>query len=138
MLRIQPVVDLHITTDDDGTLHLSSVACNIQGNEFINQYFDLSLKGYLKPTAQTKSTCLTGQADLKVTVGIPSALQFIPHSLLETTGNHLLKSVLTTMKQRLSHKLSTDYRLWSEAQSSESTSSLPTQDLTQRLLQGNN
>lgn len=138
MLRIQPVVDLHITTGGDGTLHLNSVACDIQGNEFINQYFDLFLKGYLKPIPQTRSTRLVGQANLTVTVGIPPVLQFVPQPLLETTGNHLLKSVLTTMKQRLSHRLSADYRIWSEAQCSENTSPSSTQGLSQRLLQSNN
>ncbi|MDA0265843.1 MAG: DUF1997 domain-containing protein [Cyanobacteria bacterium] len=120
MLRIQPIVDLKITASDDGQLSLKSVACKIQGNEFVDQNFDLSLKGHLNSIVQAQSTCLVGQAALKISVGIPPILQFVPLALLETTGNHILRSTLVTMKQRLTHKLSTDYRRWSDAQQGSS------------------
>lgn len=116
MLRIQPVVDLEIIASDNGQVSLKSIACKIQGNEFVNQNFDLSLRGHLNSIVQSQSTRLVGQAALRVSVDIPLILQFVPTALLETTGNHVLRSTLATMKQRLAHKLSADYRKWSDAQ----------------------
>jgi hypothetical protein len=45
-------------------------------------------------------------------VDIPHPFSLTPKSILETTGNGLLKSVLLTIKQRLLHHLLADYRHW--------------------------
>ncbi|WP_008310469.1 DUF1997 domain-containing protein [Leptolyngbya sp. PCC 6406] len=120
-LRIQPVVDLVIQVGDNGRLHLQSVGCEIRGNTFVDQRFDLKLVGYLHPYPQADQTHLTGRADLKITVDLPPILALTPRSLLETTGNQLLRGSLLTMKQRLMRQLATDYIRWSAEQSVEPT-----------------
>ena len=57
-------------------------------------------------------THLKGQADLEVQVELPSPLSLTPLPILETTGNGLLKSVLITIKKRLTHQLLIDYYKW--------------------------
>ncbi len=117
--RVQPIVDLEIINADDDRLYVRSIACEIRGNDFVNQHFNLSLSGHLKYATQTRATRLMGQADLKISVGIPPVLDLVPKTLLEKTGNHILRSILMTMKQRIIHNLATDYRRWSEAQKAE-------------------
>jgi hypothetical protein len=99
MLSIQPTVDLKVWALADGTIGLKSVGCEIRGVEYINQRFSLKLVGRLSPIEREGLTHLTGQADLQVQVELPPPLQFTPLSILETTGNGLLKSVLLTIKQ---------------------------------------
>jgi hypothetical protein len=111
-LSIQPTVDIRVWADSNGTIYLRSVGCEILGFEYINQRFALNLKGYLSPYQSHHGTHLQGKADLEVQVDLPAPFSLTPKPILETTGNGLLKSVLLTIKQRLSHHLLADYRHW--------------------------
>ena len=116
MLSIQPTVDLKVWATANGTIHLQSVGCEIRGVEYINQRFKLDLIGYLSPEQINGETRLKGKADLKVEVELPMPLSMMPGSLIEATGNGLLKSVLLTIKQRLLHQLLADYQNWVSVQ----------------------
>ncbi len=118
VIHLQPIVDMRVWAESDGTVQIRSVGCEIRGFEYVNQRFALDLVGQLQPvTLDNQQTQLKGRADLAVMVEIPPALRFTPRSLLETTGNSLLKSVLITIKQRLMHHLLADYTLWARAHS---------------------
>lgn len=112
MLSIQPTVDMQVWVGSDGTVHLKSIACEIRGNEYINQRFSLELLGKLYPCQQQGQTQLKGKADLEVRVELPPPLWLTPRPILEGTGNSLLKGVLSTIKQRLMHQLLLDYHQW--------------------------
>ncbi|MBW4574381.1 MAG: DUF1997 domain-containing protein [Aphanothece sp. CMT-3BRIN-NPC111] len=111
-LSIQPIVDMKVWADSDGTVHLKSIACEIRGIDYINERFTLNLIGELAPYQDKGGTFLKGIANLEVQVELPPAFWFTPKSLLEATGNGLLKSVLLTIKQRLMHQLLSDYSQW--------------------------
>lgn len=111
-LTFQPTVTLKVWADADGTVHLTSVNCEIRGLDYINQRFALDLKGTLYPVQKNGITRLQGRADVKVNVDIPLPFSLTPKPILETTGNSLLKSVLLRIKQRLMHQLLLDYRHW--------------------------
>lgn len=112
MLTIQPTVDMRVWASPNGTIYLKSEGCEIRGVEYINQRFALNLVGILQ-TYQIKGvTHLKGKADLEVKVELPPPLWLTPLPVLETTGNGLLKSVLMTIKQRLTHQLLADYHKW--------------------------
>ncbi|MBD1869695.1 DUF1997 domain-containing protein [Oculatella sp. FACHB-28] len=112
MLKVQPIVDMRIWAEPDGTIRVESLACEIRGVEYINQRFNLNLVGQLTPQLKRDTTYLVGRADLEVLVELPPPLLFTPKPLLEATGNGLLRSVLLTVKQRLIHQLLSDYRTW--------------------------
>jgi hypothetical protein len=80
--------------------------------EYINQRFTLNLVGILESLQFNGTTHLQGQADLEVKVELPPPLLLTPLPVLEKTGNGLLKSVLMTIKQRLTHQLLVDYYKW--------------------------
>ena len=111
-LSIQPTADLKVWAEPNGTVNLRSVACEILGLDYINQRFELNLRGHLSPYQHQNITLLKGKADLEVKVELPFPLNMTPQPIVETTGNGLLKSVLVTIKQRLLHQLLTDYRSW--------------------------
>ncbi|ABA20907.1 conserved hypothetical protein [Trichormus variabilis ATCC 29413] len=118
-LSIQPTVDMRVWAESNGTIYLRSVGCEILGFEYINQRFSLNLRGYLSPYQLNTATRLEGRADLQVQVDLPPPFSLTPKSILETTGNGLLKSVLLTVKQRLLHQLLVDYRQWVISQTQE-------------------
>jgi Protein of unknown function (DUF1997) len=124
-LSLQPIVDMQIWTEPDGSLRLRSIGCEIRGIEYINQRFSLDLDGRLTPQQINGMTYLTGRADLQVQVDVPPPLGFTPKPFLETTGNGLLRSVLLTIRHRLMHQLLSDYRSWVAAQLAEAEHSLP-------------
>lgn len=122
MLSLQPIVDLRVWVEADGTVHLRSQGCEIRGIEYINQRFSLNLVGTLYPYDRAGNTYLTGKADLEVCVTVPPPLNLTPKPVLETTGHGVLKSVLLTIKHRLMHQLLADYETWAGTQAT----SLPT------------
>jgi hypothetical protein len=124
-LSVQPIVDMRVWADSDGTIHLNSVACEIRGVEYINQRFSLDLVGKLQPVQSNGLTYLKGKADLEVQVELPPPFLMTPRPLLEAAGNGLLKSVLMTIKQRLMHQLLLDYRRWANAKVEESIAVQP-------------
>jgi Protein of unknown function (DUF1997) len=111
---LQPTVQMRVWADPDGTVHLQSTDCEIRGVDYIDQRFHLDLLGKLVPTVVGKKAHLQGVADLQVQVDLPPALWFTPKPILETAGNSLLKSVLITVKQRLSNQLLLDYSRWAQ------------------------
>lgn len=119
-LSIQPIVDMRVWAEPNGTIHLESVGSEIRGIEYINQRFQLDLKGNLSNYDKDGNTRLKGTADLEVKVELPPPFSFTPKPILEATGNGLLKSVLLTIKQRLLHQLLVDYRRWVELHSKDS------------------
>jgi Protein of unknown function (DUF1997) len=119
MLSVQPIVDMQVWAELDGTIHIKSIGCEIRGVEYINQRFNLNLNGRLAPQQINGVTHLVGRADLEVQVDIPPLLWLTPKSLLESTGNALLHSVLVTIRHRLMHQLLVDYRSWAIAQLEE-------------------
>lgn len=111
-LSIQPIVDMRVWATEEAAINLQSVACELRGIDYVNDKFLLDLKGHLSPCQQHGETYLKGLAKLAVEVELPPPFTFTPRPLLETAGNGLLLSVLSTIKQRLMQQLLTDYRSW--------------------------
>lgn len=128
MLRFEPVADLQVWTQSDGTLQLRSLNCEIRNAEALNQSFKLELVGTLTPYRQGTTTELRGKADLTVQVGIPAPLKLIPESVLKTSGEAFLNSILLTIKSRLERQLVQDYRHWARANQTTQISSLAAPD----------
>lgn len=129
-LTFQPTVELKVWADADGTVHLTSVGCEIRGLDYINQRFALDLKGKLYSEQINGITKLKGRADLKVNVDVPLPFSLTPKPILETTGNSLLKSVLLRIKQKLMHQLLLDYRQWASQDMQSRIPSNPTEAVT--------
>lgn len=117
LYHFQPTVVLKVWTGASGTVYLNSEDCEIRGIEYINNRFSLNVKGKLFPYQKDEQTYLKGQVDLEVKVELPPHLCFMPTSLLEVTGNGLLKSVLVRIKQRLLSQLLQDYHHWANTNS---------------------
>ncbi len=127
MLTIQPTVDIKIWSESDGSVHLKAINCELQGADYINQRFQLTLDGVLQPIQKKSETRLEGIADLAVEVELPPMLWMTPKPILSTTGNGLLKSILMTVKQRLVQQIVLDYQVWCEtvSQTSEDAAITP-------------
>ncbi len=123
MLSVQPIVDMRVWAEPNGTIRLRSNRCEIRGIEYINQRFSLNLAGKLEPRTANGKTILYGRADLEVKVEIPPALWLTPQPIIDGTGNTLLNSVLHTIKQRLTKHLIADYRAWAGDEQNQKTTS---------------
>ena len=112
MLSFQPVVDLKVWSEPNGTVHVESIGCEIRGVDYINERFNLELEGQLCPRNTSHQTQLIGVGDLNVEVELPPLFWMTPQPILETAGQSLLQGILLTFKQRLGHQLIADYRQW--------------------------
>lgn len=116
-LSIQPTVDMRVRASSRGTIYLRSQGCEIRGIDYIDRRFSLNLAGILESRQINGETYLKGHADLQVEVELPAPLQLTPKPIIESTGNGVLKSVLLTIKQRLTHHLLEDYLQWASDRS---------------------
>ncbi|MGD1902635.1 MAG: DUF1997 domain-containing protein [Geitlerinemataceae cyanobacterium] len=114
MLDLQPIVDLRIWTEPNGTLRLQSIGYEVKGVDYIQYGFTLELSGRLYPTIRKGSTTLVGRAMLKVGVQLPPILQFTPQSVIDSAGSALLSGILATISSRLHQHLIPDYASWAE------------------------
>ena len=114
-LNFQPTVELKVWVDAKGIVNLTSLGCEILGLDYINQRFNLDLKGILYHSQINGVTKLKGKADLKVSVDVPFPLSLTPTPIIETTGNGLLRSILLRIKQKLMHQLLLDYSQWANS-----------------------
>ncbi|EDX86684.1 hypothetical protein S7335_4390 [Synechococcus sp. PCC 7335] len=113
-LTIQPVCDIEIWLEEQ-TVRLRSNQCHIEGYESFNQKFSMDMQGYLVSQSTSTGKKLRGQANLRVSVDLPSVATLMPRPILVRTGNGLLNSILITLKQRLMRQLITDYCNWATA-----------------------
>lgn len=111
-LTFQPTVDMQLRSRPDGTVRLKSVGCEIRGIEYINRRFSLELYGQLRPVEADGQTVLRGVADLAVRVELPPPLRYMPQAAIQPAGDRLLKSVLSTIEQRIRRHLLQDYERW--------------------------
>jgi hypothetical protein len=107
--HFQPTVILKVWNGASGNVYLQSESCEIKGIDYINQRFSLDLKGKLTPVEKDGKTYLQGKANLTVKVDLPPPLWFTPKSILQTTGNSILKGVLMRIKHQLVSQLLLDY-----------------------------
>jgi len=112
LYHFQPSAVLNVVADSNGVVTLTCEQSEVIGNDYLNDRFSLQLKGKLYPIQEKGKTYLRGKADLQVDVDLPPPLWFTPRSLLETTGNGLLRGVLTRIKHKLMNQLISDYRQW--------------------------
>ncbi|BAQ66264.1 DUF1997 domain-containing protein [Geminocystis sp. NIES-3709] len=107
--HFQPTVILKVWTGASGNVYLKSESCEIKGIEYINRRFSLDLKGKLTPVEIEGKIYLQGKANLTVKVDLPPPLWLTPKTLLQSTGNSLLKGVLMRIKHQLMSQLLQDY-----------------------------
>ncbi|MDY7003497.1 MAG: DUF1997 domain-containing protein [Cyanobacteriota bacterium] len=116
MLKIEPIIDMKILTTSKGVVNLKSVGCQLKGIEMINEHFQLNLNGTMQPTKNQNKTILEGKVELALQIFLPAPFNKIPKSILLSTGNNLLGSILLKMKQGLMNKLLLDYSNWAKSE----------------------
>ena len=126
MLRFQPLAELEVRAQDDGSIHLKSEKCEVDGAEFLQDSLSLQLSGKLSPHKVGPITEMVGHADLSVQVDVPPPLQLVPDPLLQRTGTAFLNGILLTIKHRLERQLVRDYRRWVNRQSPNPVSTVNT------------
>ncbi len=111
-LKFQPVVDLQVWSESNGTVHVRSEGCELRGVDYINERFKFNLVGELYPLQRNGQTWLEGGGDLKVGVELPPLFWMTPKPILEAAGHSLLQGILMTFKQRIGQQLISDYQRW--------------------------
>lgn len=109
-LQFRPVVKLRIQTPERGEVRLQAIGCQIEGNDWLNDHFDLQFEGRLYPLrietgSASPQVTLRGTAHLNVWVGLPPLLALTPKPLIDTVGNTIVQGVLMTIRVSLSRHL---------------------------------
>lgn len=115
MLRFQPIADLEVKTQEDGTLQLRMLRAELKGAEFLQESTLVNLEGELTPYPRGAETELIGHTQLDIQVELPAALKLVPKSVLESAGTTFLNGLLLSIKNRIKRHLVQDYRQWAIA-----------------------
>jgi hypothetical protein len=111
-LTLQPVVEMQVWAEN-GSIQLRSLNCVLEGLGVLNDRFRLDMQGSLRPDRRGKrQVIVTGLANLQVELDLPPPFSLTPKSILETTGNALLRGILASVQQTLSRKLVSEYLSW--------------------------
>ena len=111
MLTLEPVADVQIYPNDVGEVVIYSDSCRLRQQAALNRRFSFKLQGWL--AARPDNSGVLGNAELDISIDLPAAFQLTPKPLLESTGNTIANSILSTIKQRLQRRLIHEYRGWS-------------------------
>lgn len=120
-VQVRPVVRLQIQTSERGEVYLQAIGCRIEGNEWIDEHFDLAFEGSLTPLqipAQSVDggVIMSGWARLKVCLELPPLLALTPAPMVETVGSTIVNGVLMTIRHSLCRRL--PHSFWAHTQSS--------------------
>lgn len=110
MLTLEPVAEVQIYPNDQNKIIIYSDSCQLRHQSALNRRFSFKLQGWL--AARDDNSGVSGNAQLDISIDLPSAFRFTPKALLESTGNAIVNGILTTIKQRLQHRLIHEYRGW--------------------------
>ena len=102
-LQVNPVVSIGVE-NSEGKLRMCATDSQLEGLGLIDD-FDLTLNAVLEATNKG----LIGEAVLGVTVTQPAILRLIPRSVLESTGQSILSTILLGIKARVRKQLVEDF-----------------------------
>lgn len=115
-LQVRPIVRLRIQTPQPGEVRLQAIGCRIEGNDWINDHFDLAFEGSLLPlwisSEPSPQVILQGRAQLQVRLELPPLLALTPPPLVETVGTTIVKGVLMTIRHSLSRQLPHSFQVF--------------------------
>ena len=110
MLTLEPVADVKIYPNECDEIIIYSDSCRVRHQAALNRRFSFKLRGWLAPRSDNSG--VSGNAELDITIDLPSAFRLTPKSLLESTGNAIVNGILIAIKQRLQRRLIHEYRGW--------------------------
>ena len=110
MLTLEPVADVKIYPNECDEIIIYSDSCRLRHQAALNRRFSFKLRGWLAPRSDNSG--VSGNAELDITIDLPSAFRLTPKSLLESTGNAIVNGILIAIKQRLQRRLIHEYRGW--------------------------
>ena len=111
MLTLEPVAEVQIYPNEHDEIVIYSDSCRLRNQALLNRRFSFKLQGWL--AARPDNSGVSGNAELNISIDLPSAFRLTPKTLLESTGNTLASGILGTIKQRLQRRLLHEYRAWS-------------------------
>ncbi|MEL6228287.1 MAG: DUF1997 domain-containing protein [Cyanobacteria bacterium J06627_3] len=110
MLTLEPIADVQIYPNECDEIIIYSDSCRLRHQAALNRRFSFELRGWL--AARSDNSGVSGNAELDITIDLPSAFRLTPRPLLESTGNAIVNGILSAIKQRLQRRLIHEYRGW--------------------------
>ena len=106
---VEPKVGLNLLPHEEGIYRIQTVP--VPGAVFLGYEVDfqaaLKLVEHSSPTA--KMTQVQWQLDLHVSIQFPRFIHALPESLIQNTGDRVLRQVVRQVSRRLTHKVQEDF-----------------------------
>lgn len=104
--QVEPKIGLELLAPQEGKYQIRTIP--IPNYEAPGYYVDYNGSIHLVEVADDL-TNVEWELDLRVELNFPKFIRRLPHSLIQSTGDRLLKKIVTQVSRRLTYKVQTDF-----------------------------
>ena len=116
--EVEPTIGLELLPQDRGVYRIATVPSE-QAETLLERLYDVEFNASLKLQEQLNPdgeidgsalrTAVLWDLDLNVWIQIPGVIALLPDSLVQTSGDHLLRQIVRQISRRLTWKVQEDF-----------------------------
>ena len=119
--EVEPTIGLRLLPEQQRVYRIETIDLNGDSTEgespALNDHYDVDFRARmeLKPWASQESidaslaTAVSWDLDLSVWIRLPRVITMLPDSLVQSSGDHLLKQIVRQISRRLTWKVQEDF-----------------------------
>ena len=107
--EVEPTIGLELLPQDQGVYRIATVASG-QPDTLLEGLYDVEFNAALKLHEESSElTEVRWQLDLSVWIQLPGVITLLPESLVQSSGDHLLRQIVRQISRRLTWKVQEDF-----------------------------
>ncbi len=109
--EVEPTIGLELLPQSEGVYRI----CTVPAERFqpgLREHYDVEFNAALRLEEQSADTPLTivrWELDLSVWIKLPAVIGLLPESLVQSSGDHLLRQIVRQISRRLTWKVQEDF-----------------------------
>lgn len=105
--ELEPTIALALLPQDQGVYRIETIP--EPGCDAATQGYSVDFKASLELCAEADYTLVRWDLDLEVMVRLPAFIGVLPESLVQSSGDHLLRQIVRQVSRRLTWKVQEDF-----------------------------
>ena len=109
--EVEPTIGLELLPQSQGVYRI----CTVPPEQFqpgLRDLYDVEFNAALRleeQNAETRHTAVRWELDLSVWIKLPAVIGLLPESLVQSSGDHLLRQIVRQISRRLTWKVQEDF-----------------------------
>ena len=109
--EVEPTIGLELLPQSEGIYRIVTVpVAPAAGSEGLGDLYDVDFNASLELDQESDTlTTVRWMLDLKVWITLPGVITMLPNSLVQSSGDHLLRQIVRQISRRLTWKVQEDF-----------------------------